>query len=44
MPKRHLFTKKGEKAIKEVEKSGSAYNPYAVVTAKVKGSRYKKKK
>jgi hypothetical protein len=44
MPRRHLFTKKGEKAIAEIKKAGSAYNPYAVATARIKGARLKPKK
>ncbi len=42
--KRHLFTEKGEEAIKAIKKSGGAYNPYAVATARIKGARLKAKK
>jgi len=41
---RHMFTKKGEKAVAAIKKSGGAYNPYAVATARIKGARLKKKK
>lgn len=41
--KRKLFTAKGDRAIKEIERSAKKYgekvNPYAIATAKVKGAR-----
>ena len=46
--KRKIFTAKGERAIKEIRASAKKYgkevNPYAIATARVAGSRLKKKK
>jgi hypothetical protein len=46
--KGHKFTAKGERALEHIEASAKKYhrdlNPYAIVSARVPGSRYKRKK
>lgn len=48
MPKGKLFTKKGDRAIKEIERNAKKYhekvNPYAIATARVPNSRLSRRR